>query len=342
MEARASLGLLLLLLPLPSGGLGEHHGGAGGVSSPQGSVEMESGHPRSPAAAPGALFPPSSRGRSRLGIIGGHEAKPHSRPYMVSVQSGGVHICGGALVQRRWVLTAAHCILRRLKGSVKVVVGLHHLQDRGAATQSFALRAACPHPNYNPKTMENDLLLLQVGFVPAGGAAAGLGRVPEGRLVPGSTAGGAPPKPVGDPVPNHPQLSGTVSRSRTRRPIALLRREPAAGTACSLAGWGVPREPAAALQELEVAVLDARMCNNSRFWHGGIAPTMICFQGRHRGAAPTKVRGSGGALRGGRGVAERRPSVPGGLREAGSPLPPPLRVTPGAPWCAGSQRQWRG
>lgn len=76
---------------------------------------------------------------------------------------------------------------------MKVVVGLHHLQDRGAATQSFAIRAACPHPNYNPKTMENDLLLLQVGFVPAGGAAAGLGRVPEGRLVPGSTAGGAVP-----------------------------------------------------------------------------------------------------------------------------------------------------
>lgn len=80
---------------------------------------------------------------------------------------------------------------RRLKGPVKVVVGLHHLQDRGAATQSFAIRAACPHPNYDCETMENDLLLLQVGFVLAGGAAVGLGRVPEGRLVPGSTAGGA-------------------------------------------------------------------------------------------------------------------------------------------------------
>ncbi|NXF73338.1 GRAM protein, partial [Sclerurus mexicanus] len=42
------------------------------------------------------------------------------------------------------------------------------------------------------------------------------------------------------------------------------------------------------LQELEVTVMDPRMCNNSRFWDGGIAPTMICFQGKPRGSAPAK------------------------------------------------------
>ncbi|NXW09706.1 GRAM protein, partial [Fregetta grallaria] len=42
------------------------------------------------------------------------------------------------------------------------------------------------------------------------------------------------------------------------------------------------------LQELEVTVLDARMCNNSRFWNGEITPTMICFQGRCGGSAPSK------------------------------------------------------
>ncbi|NXU94277.1 MCT1A protease, partial [Xiphorhynchus elegans] len=94
-------------------------------------------------------------------VIGGHEAKPHSRPYMVSLQSRGVHRCGAALLQKQWVLTAAHCLPQGTWTNWRVVVGLHNLQDRGAASQTFPIRAACPHPGFDRETMENDLLLLQ-------------------------------------------------------------------------------------------------------------------------------------------------------------------------------------
>uniref|UniRef100_A0A8C3QLE8 Granzyme M n=1 Tax=Cyanoderma ruficeps TaxID=181631 RepID=A0A8C3QLE8_9PASS len=211
-------------------------------------------------------------------IIGGCEAQQHSRPYMVSLQFGGSHRCGAALLHQRWALTAAHC---QSWDKAQLVVGLHNWQRRGAKTQSFAVRAACPHPGYNRKTYDNDLLLLQVG----------------------------------------------LGRPKTRRLIPLARREPAPGALCSVAGWGVTdskgRSLSPTLKELEVKVMDVRMCNNSRFWKGEIGPTMICFQGQERGSAPGD---SGGPL-----VCGKRPAVAGVIsfssKNATDPFKPPVATS---------------
>lgn len=58
--------------------------------------------------------------------------------------------------------------------------------------------------------------------------------------------------------------------SKTIQPLALPqgRQAVAAGTRCSVAGWGLTHQPgqlAKVLQELDLRVLDTRMCNNSRF-----------------------------------------------------------------------------
>ncbi|NXE98346.1 GRAM protein, partial [Menura novaehollandiae] len=79
------------------------------------------------------------------------------------------------------------------------------------------------------------------------------------------------------------------------------------------------------LRELEVTVMDARMCNNSRFWAGGITATMICFQGKHRGSAPAKGD-SGGPL-----VCGKRPAVAGVMsfssQNATNPFKPPVAIS---------------
>ncbi|KAL0153229.1 hypothetical protein M9458_051470 [Cirrhinus mrigala] len=47
----------------------------------------------------------------KVGIVNGTEAKPHSRPYMVSLQKNEKHFCGGFLISDDFVLTAAHCLI---------------------------------------------------------------------------------------------------------------------------------------------------------------------------------------------------------------------------------------
>ncbi len=61
-------------------------------------------------------------------IVGGTEATPHSYPFIAAlVDTNGDHFCGGSIVGRRSILTAAHCVEGETASTVRVVVGRHNL-----------------------------------------------------------------------------------------------------------------------------------------------------------------------------------------------------------------------
>ncbi|XP_070376049.1 granzyme H-like [Equus asinus] len=94
-------------------------------------------------------------------IIGGHEARPHSCPYMAFVQflvEEKNHRCGGVLVRQDFVLTAAHC----WGSSIKVTLGAHNIQKQERTQQVISVKKAIPHPDYNPKNLANDIMLLKL------------------------------------------------------------------------------------------------------------------------------------------------------------------------------------
>ncbi|XP_059859460.1 granzyme B-like isoform X4 [Delphinus delphis] len=99
--------------------------------------------------------------RAKAGeIIGGHEAKPHSRPYMAFLQiwdQDDQKRCGGFLIREDFVLTAAHC----WGSSVNVTLGAHNIKDRERTQQVIPVRRAIPHPGYNEKNYSNDIMLLK-------------------------------------------------------------------------------------------------------------------------------------------------------------------------------------
>nr|XP_017208733.1 granzyme-like protein 1 [Danio rerio] len=90
-------------------------------------------------------------------ITDGREAKPHSRPYMVSVQKKCQHICGGFLISEQFVLTAAHCWNQG--DTLKIVVGAHNLADSKSLIH-FKVKSYIKHPGY--ALFQNDIMLLKL------------------------------------------------------------------------------------------------------------------------------------------------------------------------------------
>jgi len=99
-------------------------------------------------------------------IVGGTEVKRAFWPWMAALvrrdttplASG--HFCGGILIHRQWVLSAAHCVHDRLPHEFEIVLNVHDLKTDPGDT--YSVRKILPYPQFDPLSLDHDLVLIQL------------------------------------------------------------------------------------------------------------------------------------------------------------------------------------
>ena len=163
---RALFGLALCLTPLgaqsQSGGLNDI-----AVSSGPGAVQVRA-HVLALKEQAGETDASASR------IFGGHQAEQGAWPAQVSLHSTAKldetakgrfnsQFCGGSLIARQWVLTAAHCVVAQdgspsEPDSLKVRSG--HVDMREGDFRDVS--RIIVHEGYDPDRIDNDIALIQL------------------------------------------------------------------------------------------------------------------------------------------------------------------------------------
>ncbi|XP_028402730.1 chymotrypsin-like protease CTRL-1 isoform X2 [Dendronephthya gigantea] len=97
-------------------------------------------------------------------VIGGVNAKPGAWPWQAALTRDGRFICGGSLINKNWVVTAAHRINTRISARrYKVILGEHDRGHGEGTEQTIMVKRYVRHPSYNkPYPINNDIALLQL------------------------------------------------------------------------------------------------------------------------------------------------------------------------------------
>lgn len=155
------------------------------------------------------------------------------------------HHCGGAVIGRNIVLTAAHCLQGPAPSFLRVVIGDHRLEERDMHERSYKVESVMLHPDFRTNgPYSNDIAIIKLK------AHAGIGFNTHVR-----------PICLPDPYDKIP-----------------------VGTMCSVTGWGIQKAEdvkslSSVLRVAAVPIMDTEMCRDTRI-NGGryqkILDSMIC------------------------------------------------------------------
>ncbi|KAG7478183.1 hypothetical protein MATL_G00077850 [Megalops atlanticus] len=177
-------------------------------------------------------------------VVGGEVARPNSWPWQISLQyksgSSFYHTCGGTLIRRGWVMTAAHCV--DTSRTWRVVLGDHNINTHEGTEQYMSVSRVYIHPNWNPNRISNgyDIALLRLSTDATLNSNVQLGSLP----------------PSGQVLPhNNPCYITGWGRTQTGGQLS------------------------ANLKQAYLPVVDHQTCSSSSWWGGSVKTTMVCAGG---------------------------------------------------------------
>ncbi|KAL1497621.1 hypothetical protein ABEB36_008551 [Hypothenemus hampei] len=93
-------------------------------------------------------------------VIGGEETPEGAAPWQAALKHHGKHRCGGTVISRRVILTAAHCYTENLIA----VAGTNNIYDQNSHKQHARVESGHLHPDYKkigPHSNDIALLILE-------------------------------------------------------------------------------------------------------------------------------------------------------------------------------------
>lgn len=89
------------------------------------------------------LVPRNSR------VVSGNDSYAGEFPWTVSVRRNGDHHCGGVIIAKKWILTAAHCVYNRAPSSFLVRIGEFHLYRQDFHSRDYLVEKIIVHSDYS-------------------------------------------------------------------------------------------------------------------------------------------------------------------------------------------------
>ncbi|XP_051464178.1 transmembrane protease serine 2 [Apus apus] len=96
-------------------------------------------------------------------IVGGSGAVLGQWPWQVSLHVQGTHVCGGSIITRQWIVTAAHCVEGRFSDpySWRVYAGILN-QNEMLLRNGYRVQLIISHPYYDTDSKDNDVALMKL------------------------------------------------------------------------------------------------------------------------------------------------------------------------------------